>query len=397
MIRAAYVSTYLPKKCGLATYTHHLRQAVKSAKLWRGLDPVVVVTDPKEAGDSNDPALWPLMRDQQEAYSQMTRKLNDSDVSIVSLQHEFGIFGGDAGSYILDFVRELNKPLITTFHTVFENPREPYRSIQEEIAARSDRIIVMNRKAIAYLRNSFSVPEDKIAFIPHGTPVPNPELRERYRDQLEWTNRKVIMTFGLLSRGKGIELILEILPEVVKDFPEVLYAIVGQTHPEVKKSEGEAYREHLQQLIRQKNLEKNVVMIDRYIEEEDLIKQITACDLYITPYPGMEQITSGTLAYAVGLGRPVLSTPYSYAQDLLGEYGQLLIPFDDWQNWSRQIKMLLSDRSVLKQWERRMERIGKLMHWPLVGKKHALLFARTVQLTHEKNRTGGKQVVSISG
>jgi glycosyltransferase involved in cell wall biosynthesis len=396
MTQVAYVSTYVPKKCGLATYTYHLRQSVKNSKMWNAADPVIVLTDEKDRMNYDRPNLWSLLRDDRESYSLMAQKINDSSISLVSLQHEFGIFGGEAGSYILDFIRELKKPLITTFHTVFQNPEEPYRSIQEEIARRSDRIIVMNRKAIHYLMNSFSVPQEKIAFIPHGTPVPNPQTRSLLRDQLQWNNRKVLMTFGLLSRNKGIEMILEILPEVVARVPEVLYVIVGQTHPEVKKREGEAYREQLHQLIRDKKLENHVLMIDRYMEEEELVRYITACDLYITPYPGMEQITSGTLAYAVGLGRPVLSTPYSYAKDLLAGNEELLIPYNDRSKWSEKLSKVLSDPSSLKEWERTIERIGKNMHWPLVGKKHALLFLRTIQMSLEKRRLDEHQLVSIS-
>ncbi len=397
-MQVAYVSTYVPKKCGLATYTHHLRQNVKDARWWKGMDPVIVLSDGNDQTDPGNPALWPLPKEQRDAYAKMADKINQSDVSLVSLQHEFGIFGGEAGAYILDFVRQLKKPLITTFHTVFENPAEPYRSIQQAIAERSDRIIVMNRKAVAYLSNAFSIPAEKIAFIPHGTPVPNPQARAEFRNRLRWADRKVMMTFGLLSRGKGIERIIEILPDVVRAVPNVLYAIVGQTHPEVKKREGESYRQQLQKLIREKRLENHVLMIDRYISEEELVAYITACDLYITPYPGMQQITSGTLAYAVGLGRPVLTTPYSYAQDLLGDYKQLLIPFDARSQWVEMMSELLSHDSVLQQWEKRMARIGKSMHWPLVGKKHALLFARTVEMAQEKwQAAGGKQVASVTG
>ncbi|UUZ81176.1 glycosyltransferase [Paenibacillus sp. P26] len=323
MMRIAYVSTYVPKRCGLATYTYHLRQAVQSAKEWRGKDPVVVLTDPG-TDPVDDPVLWPLKKDQEEDYAKMARKINHSDVDVVALQHEFGIFGGEAGGHILTFIRNLKKPLITTFHTVFERPQPPYAAIQREIADRSAKIIVMNRKAIDYLHEAFGIPKEKITFIPHGTPEPNPEKRQAFRQRLGWNGRKVLMTFGLLSRGKGIELILKALPEIASKVPDVLYAIVGQTHPEVKKREGERYREELWEQIRAGGMEKHVLMVDRYMEEADLVKHLMSCDVYVTPYPGMQQITSGTLAYAVGLGRPVLTTPYSYAQDLLADYPEPL-------------------------------------------------------------------------
>lgn len=326
-----------------------------------------------ETDGSRDPLLWLLRRDSEKDYGKMAHKINHSDIEVVSLQHEFGIFGGEAGRHILHFIRELKKPLVTTFHTVFEHPREPYASIQREIAERSARIVVMNRKAISYLHRSFGIPEDNIVFIPHGTPEPDAERRLTFREQLGWADRKVLMTFGLLGRGKGIELILKVLPEVVKKVPNVLYAIVGQTHPEVKKWEGEKYREELKAMIEENGIGENVVMIDRYMEENDLVRHITACDVYVTPYPGLEQITSGTLAYAVGLGRPVLSTPYCYAQDLLADEPGLLIPAEDEALWRERIVSLLTNEVMLQDVVRKMKRLGQTMHWPNVGHEYLRL------------------------
>ncbi|ANS74683.1 glycosyl transferase family 1 [Paenibacillus yonginensis] len=374
MTSIAYISTYVPKKCGLATFTFHLRQAVNAAKDWRAKDPVIVLHDGPADGPG-DPLLWVLRRDSEYDYEKMAHKINASDVEVVSLQHEFGIFGGEAGRYLLNLIRHLNKPLVTTFHTVFEHPREPYASIQREIAERSARIVVMNRKAIGYLHRAFGIPEDKIVFIPHGTPEQGLESRQSFRRKLGWADRKVLMTFGLLGRGKGIELILKALPEIVKQVPNVLYAIVGQTHPEVKKREGEQYREELKAMIKQSGIEQNVVMIDQYMEEQDLVRHITACDVYVTPYPGLEQITSGTLAYAVGLGRPVLSTPYCYAQDLLAEEPELLIPADDEKQWEKRIVQLMTNEVQMQEVVRKMKRLGQEMHWPNVGQEYLRLFA----------------------
>lgn len=374
MMKIAYISTYVPHRCGLATYTFHLRQAILGSKHWRGSDPVIVLTD-SDADVASDPLHWPLIRNDEDAYEKMAHRINSSDVDVVSLQHEFGIFGGEAGLYILKLIRNLKKPLITTFHTVFEYPMSPYAPIQQEIAEHSSKIIVMNRKAIDYLHHSFRIPKEKIHFIPHGTPQEDAEDRHKIREKLGWKDRKVLMTFGLLSRGKGIELMLKVLPEVAKKIPNVLYAIVGQTHPGVVKHEGETYREELQSMIRRFGIEEHTVMIDRYLEERDLIKHLIACDVYITPYPGMQQITSGTLAYAVGLGRPILSTPYCYAQDLLAEYPELLIPFDDESAWVEKIISLLENDLSLKSWSKKIAEIGETMHWAEVGKQHQQLFA----------------------
>ncbi|MBN2908904.1 glycosyltransferase family 4 protein [Polycladomyces sp. WAk] len=395
MSHVAYVSTYVPKRCGLATYTDHLRQYVRNAEKGCESDTVISIVNQSDDLQAYDPSLWFLRRDVREDYRKLAQRVNDSPVTVISLQHEFGIFGGDAGEYVLDFVRELRKPLVTTFHTVLESPQEPHRSVQEEIARHSDRIVVMNRRAIDLLVNQYQLPKSKLMYIPHGTPVSSPDRREPMRKQLGWTDKRVVMTFGLLSRNKGIELILKALPEVVRRIPNVLYAIVGQTHPEVKKHEGEAYREQLNEMIRELNLEQHVVMIDRYLSEDELVDHIMACDLYVTPYPGMQQITSGTLAYAVGLGRPVLSTPYVYAQDLLGEFEDLLIPYGDVDAWAQAIGRLLSDSATLQQWERRIQQIGREMSWPRVGESHARLFGELSQ-THRKFESEGNVVGSVS-
>jgi glycosyltransferase involved in cell wall biosynthesis len=372
--QVAYVSTYLPQKCGIATYTCHLRQAVQKAKRDTLDDPVVVIKDKNIIYPNNPFFKWSIDKQRRSDYGKAAEALNKSSVSVVSLQHEFGIFGGNAGIDILDFVRKLKKPLVTTFHTVFEKPVAPYASIQKEIAERSDRIVVMNRKAISYLNRSFHIPEGKISFIPHGTPVPDLRGREAFRRKLGWSDRKVIMTFGFISRNKGIETVLKALPEVVKKVPDVLYVIAGQTHPNVKAVEGESYRNFLKQIIADEKLQDHVLMIDKFMTEQDLTRYITACDLYITPYPGMEQITSGTLAYAVGLGRPVLTTPYRYAQDLLKGNEELFVPFDNLAMWSDRITTMLSDPSTLKTYQEKMSRIGNRMSWPHAGRKYSRIF-----------------------
>jgi glycosyltransferase involved in cell wall biosynthesis len=351
-----------------------LRQAINAAKEWKAKDPVVAVRRDGQTDGPDDPLLWPLRRDEVHDYRKMAHKLNASDIDVVSLQHEFGIFGGEAGRHVLELVRALEKPLVTTFHTVFEHPQEPYASIQREIAERSSRIIVMNRLAVGFLNDAFGIPKEKIVFIPHGTPEPDAERRARFRQELGWHDRKVLMTFGLLSRGKGLERILGILPDIAREVPDVLYAIVGQTHPEVKKWEGESYREELQAMIRRLGIESHVVMIDRYLEEGDLVRHLTACDLYVTPYPGLEQITSGTLAYAVGLGRPVLSTPYRYALDLLQDLPELIIPYDDEETWKNRIVSLLTNDLQMRELMRKVKEIGEPMHWPQVGRQHLQLF-----------------------
>lgn len=202
MNRIAYIGTYVPQKCGIATYTHHLRQSVNGARGWKGQDEVYAVKPAFSLLGDTDPMIHEVEKEDRKAYRKLAERLNRSDVSVVSLQHEFGIFGGEAGEYVLDLVDHLDKPLAVTFHTVFEHPEEPYLSIQKRIAQRSDLILVMNRLAAGYLHRSMGVPMDKIRCVPHGTPEPAAGLRERTRQSMGWDGRKVMMSFGLLSRGK---------------------------------------------------------------------------------------------------------------------------------------------------------------------------------------------------
>nr|WP_192896549.1 glycosyltransferase family 4 protein [Cohnella sp. AR92] len=375
-LQIAYVSTYVPKKCGLATYTEHLREAVMAVKPAGIPDPVVAMCNPDEIATYGESWHIPLLKSEKEDYRKVAETLNRSSVDVVSLQHEFGIFGGEAGSHVLELLEHLTKPVVTTFHTVFEKPAEPYASVQAAIAAKSDHLHVMNSKAIGYLHEHFGIPLNKISFIPHGAPVPVRRERNQTRKQYGWENRKIVFQFGLLSRGKGIESLLKALAAAVHAVPDLLYIIAGQTHPEVRKHEGEAYREELMMLVKELGLEAHVRMINRYVPEEELVSLISACDLYATPYPGMQQITSGTLAYAAGLGRPILSTPYSYAKDLLQGNEELLLPFGDTAQWSSKIIELFSYPELLARIERRIAEIGRSMQWPQVGAQYLGLLER---------------------
>ncbi|RED56773.1 glycosyltransferase family 4 protein [Cohnella lupini] len=380
----AYVSTYIPKKCGLATYTHHLREAITHAKGNRSIDPVITLCNPEERADYREPWMLPLIKSDQDDYRKVADAINQSSVDIVSLQHEFGIFGGEAGSHIIDFLRRVKKPVVTTFHTVFEHPVAPYSDVQKEISRWSDHLLVMNRKGIGYLHDNFELPLEKITFIPHGTPVTNRADRIKVRREAGWENRKVLFTFGLLGRSKGIELILQAMASAVHAVPELLYVIAGQTHPEVRKHEGEAYREELMAMIKELGLEHHVQWVNSYVPEEQLVSLISACDLYVTPYPGMSQITSGTLAYAAGLGRPILSTPYVYAKDLVQGYDEMLLPFGDADAWSSKIIELFTYPGMLTEWERVISEIGRSMHWPHVGAQHLRLFQQIILEQRDK-------------
>ncbi|WEK56382.1 MAG: glycosyltransferase [Candidatus Cohnella colombiensis] len=378
MPQIAYVSTYVPKKCGLATYTHHLREAINCNKGSRSQDLVVPLCNLDEMHSYKEPWMLPISKLDQHNYGTIAEALNQSTIDIVSLQHEFGIFGGEGGNYVLDFLKELKKPVVTTFHTVFEHPVIPYHEVQREIAELSNHLIVMNRKGIGYLQHQFTIAPDKVSYIPHGSPVPNQADRTLVRRNMGWNEHKVLFTFGLLGRSKGIELVLNALAAAVHAVPELQYVIAGQTHPEVLRYEGEAYREELKTLTQQLGIEHHVQWIDRYVPEAELTALIAACDLYVTPYPGMGQITSGTLAYAAGLGRPILSTPYEYAKDLLQGYDAMLLPYGNVEAWGAKLIEVFSYPGMLAKWEQVISEIGHGMHWPQVGALHLRLFQRVL-------------------
>ena len=381
MTRIAYIGTYVPRRCGIATFTHHLRQAVGAAAGGKGAD-LVIAMENRPGGHAYGSGVHPIMAGVRSEYRRAAERIRTFGADIVSLQHEFGIFGGEAGEYVLDLLESLQRmgiPVVTTFHTVFEQPEEPYRGVQRRIAELSDRIIVMTRTAVRYVAEAFGVPVKRIVYIPHGTPQPPRGGREELRERLGWSGRKVVMSFGLLSRGKGLETIIRALPEVIRRVPDVLYAIVGQTHPEVIKLEGESYRAELRALADELGVGDHLLMIDRYMDEREIAELLTACDVYATPYPGMQQITSGTLAYAVGLGRPVLSTPYVYARDLLGNIPDLLVEPADAGAWAEALIRLLESEETLARIGRRIAKIGASMHWPAVGREHLKLFRRVAR------------------
>lgn len=379
--RIAYISTFPPKKCGLATYTRHLRESILSAKGDSASpDLVIPVCLPEERAVYEQSGMQPMLKNERSDYAKTAERINQSDVALVSLQHEFGIYGGEAGAYVLELLQKLQKPVVTTFHTVFDRLTTPYSALQQEIARLSKQIIVMNRRGIHDLHTHLSVPLDKIMYIPHGAPQHRPFAREATRRILGWEGRKVMLTFGLLGRSKGIELVLQAMASAVKAVPDILYVIAGQTHPEVVKHEGEAYRLELAAQIAEAGLANHVQWMDRYIPEDELAELLAACDLYITPYPGMGQITSGTLAYAAGLGRPILSTPYSYAKDLLQGHEEMLLAYGDVAAWSNKLIALFSQPDMLRTWETTVAAIGRPMQWPQVGAEHLRLFRQVAKL-----------------
>lgn len=375
-MKIALIGTYPPRKCGIGTFTNNLLNAIAANTEHNDLSSVAHVIAIDESGMDHEypeEVMSTIRQSRQRDYITAARQINFSDADVCILEHEFGIFGGDDGVYILSLIHRLDLPLIVTFHTVLKDPSYTQRSIVEEIGKRAARIIVMSKRAIDFLKEIYNIPREKIDFIEHGVPdfpqVSRAEIIKKYN----FENRQVLLTFGLISRNKGIETVINALPDVVEKFPELLYIISGKTHPEVVKHAGEEYRNFLQRLVKQYGIEKNVFFNNAFLTENQLFEYLTASDIYITPYLNEAQITSGTLAYAVGAGSAVVSTPYWHAQELLDEGRGRLFDFKDSSQLSQILLELLGDEKKLNDLREKAYEYGKKIRWPIIGKQYLSL------------------------
>ncbi len=324
----AVIGNYLPRQCGIATFTTDLVEALSTEapkiSCW-----AVAMNDTPEGYAYPEKVGFEINQNKLTDYNVASEFLNINQIDIVCVQHEFGIFGGKAGSHLLKLLGELRMPVVTTLHTVLKDPSPEYREVMRTLSDLSDKLIVMSRKAVDFLKDIYAVPEEKIAFIHHGipdTPFIDPNF---YKDQFGVEGQKVLLTFGLLSPNKGIENVLRALPSIIKKHPDVTYIILGATHPHVLKSHGEEYRISLQQLAHKLGVSKQVMFQNRFVELKELCVFLGTADIYVTPFLEEAQITSGTLIYAMGTGKPVISTPYWYATEMLAEGRGRIVPFND--------------------------------------------------------------------
>ncbi len=375
MRRIAFVGNYLPRQCGIATFTTDLCEAVAAAAPEATCFAIPINDRPE--GYAYPPRVWfEIPEEDLTAYRRAAEFLNINDVDVVCLQHEYGIFGGPAGSHVLTLVRELRMPVVTTLHTILQEPGDEQRAVLEELAALSDRLVVMTQRGKEFLQTIYGVPESKIDVIPHGIPdVPfvDPNF---YKDRFGVEGKTVLLTFGLLSRNKGIEYVIEALPAVLERHPEVVYIVLGATHPHVRQREGESYRLFLQRRVRELGIEAHVIFHNRFVSLEELVEFIGATDIYLTPYLNREQITSGTLAYTVGCGKAVISTPYWHAEELLANGRGMLVPFRDAQAIAEAVNWLLDHETERHAMRKRAYLYGRQMVWPEVARRYLESFAR---------------------
>src|SRR6266478_8307768 len=300
--------------------------------------------------------------------------LNITNVGGVSLQHEFGIFGGKSGSHIVPLLRALKMPVVTTLHSILRQPNPDQRRVMEQIVTHSARVVVMSQRGRELLEGVYGAPADKIDVIAHGIPDMQFVDPNFYKDKFGVEGRLVLLTFGLLSPNKGIEHMLNALPAILAEFPNLVYIVLGATHPNLLREQGETYRFSLERLAKKNNIQKNVIFYNRFVDIEELKEFIGAADLYITPYLNEAQITSGTLAYAFGAGKAVVSTPYWHAQELLAEERGVLVPFGDSKAISKEIVALLKDETRRHAIRKNAYKLGREMIWPNVGRLYMHAF-----------------------
>ena len=370
----AFLGNYLPRACGIATFTHDLATAV--ARQVSAEQPVIVaaMNDLAEGYAYPDIVKFELRQEHPIDYSRAAEFLNFSRIDIVSLQHEYGIYGSEYGANVLTFLRDLNRPVVVTCHTVLEKPLPEQRDVLVEIAAHAQKLVVMSQRAFGFLESAYGIPRDKIAFIPHGihdTPFIDPSY---FKDKFGVEGRRVLLTFGLLTPNKGIEHMIEALPRIVARHPKTTYVVLGATHPAVVRKSGESYRLSLQRRVRELGLEEHVLFHPLFVETEELLEFLGATDIFVTPYLHLEQITSGALAYAMGAGKAVVSTPYWHAEELLAEGRGCLVPPGDSAALAREIIALLDDEVALSAMRKRAYLYCRSMVWASVARNYLDLF-----------------------
>jgi len=383
----AVIGNYLPRRCGIATFTSDLVEGLSSLSpdidCW-----TVAMNDRLEGYPYPEKVRFEINQNKLTDYSIASQFLNISGADIVCLQHEFGIFGGAAGSHLLKLLGELHMPVVTTLHTVLKDPDPEYREVMGKLSDLSDKLVIMSHKAEDFLHDIYGVPREKIAFVHHGIPD-MPFIDSSFnKDKFEVEGKKVLLTFGLLSPGKGVETVLQALPAVLEKHPDVVYIILGSTHPHVLKSEGEAYRIMLQQMVQKLGISRQVIFQNSFVALRELGEYLGIADIYISPYPQEAQITSGTLAYAMGTGKAIISTPYWYAVEMLAEGRGKIVPFNHPGALAEQINALLDNDGERHAMRKKAYTFTRGAVWKDVSRQYLEIFreVRQNRIRHPRPR-----------
>ncbi|MGH8908640.1 MAG: glycosyltransferase family 4 protein [Egibacteraceae bacterium] len=373
-LTVAMLGSYPPRECGIATFTRHLHDALIAHGA--SLGGVVAVDEPGARRRYSSDVRWRLQQDNPASYRRLASALRDASVDLLCIQHEYGLFGGLDGELLISLMDSLRIPVVTTLHTLLSAPTPHMRAVTQSLCDRSAAVVVLARCAIPLLRDVYGVDPRKVSCIPHGVPtVPRAAgMRRRAKAQLGQTGVTLLSTFGLIGPTKGIEYVIRALPQVVREHPEVRYLILGETHPGERRCAGEDYRTSLEGLVAELGLDEHVGFEARYLDQDELVQWLLATDIYLMPYLDPEQIVSGTLSYAVGCGKAVISTGSRYARELLAEGRGEIVPFRDPDAISGQLLRLLGDRLALAAMEHRAYAVGRQMRWPTVAGSYHSVF-----------------------
>ena len=373
--RIAFVGNYLPRQCGIATFTTDLCAAL-GTEFGSGRLFAIPVNDPESSYEYPEQVRLELEQEDLSSYERAAEFLNFNGNDLVCLQHEYGIYGGIAGGHILTLLRKLNMPVVTTLHTVLREPDVNQHQVLEEIARLSDRLVVMSDQAAQFLREVYTVPDEKIDIIPHGVPD-FPFMDPNYfKDRFGTEGKFVLLTFGLLSPNKGIENVIRALPAILERHPNVVYIVSGVTHPHIRRRDGERYREELQALAEKLGVSSNLILINRFVSAEELVEHVGAADIYITPYRQEAQAVSGTLAIALGAGKAIISTPYWHAKELLAENRGVIVPFENSVAIAEAVLGLLDNDGERHAMRKRAYLHSRETIWPKTARKYMASFQR---------------------
>jgi len=395
-MKIAYISSYPPRECGIATFNHNLLRAIGFNKNAVSEESFVVAMNDADSIDEYEypkEVKYVIRQENQKDYIRAADYINTSLADACILEHEYGIYGGESGVYILPLIARLQKPLITIFHTILKDPNHMQLTVLREIAKYSSRVVVMSHRAVGFLTSIYGIPYHKIQLIEHGVPDLEPKENNPVKNSIAFKGKKVLFTFGLISRNKGLETVIEALPAIVEKNPDVMYVILGTTHPGVIRNSGEEYRDSLKRLAKNLNVEDNLTFINKFVSEEELHDYLTACDMYITPYLNEAQITSGTLSYAVGAGAAVVSTPYWHAQELLSDQRGKLFDFKKSAELAEIVNELFADESKLKELKANAFEYGLHLRWPSTGDVFVDVLNEAIDKYLSEKETGGKPII----
>ena len=369
-----FLSTYPPRACGIATFTQDLFNALKETG---GCEPDVVAVNDDETYSYPPEVKFTLDQQDPNSYLETAERISASSADLLMIEHEFGIYGGKSGEYLLKLTEHLKIPYLVTLHTVLPRPTKKQRSIIAALAEGCEKMITMSSSSVEVLQKIYDADPEKIVVIPHGVPELTVPPRDELKKQEGLSGRFVISTFGLLSPGKGLEYGIGAVARLVKKHPEVIYLILGQTHPVVKSRYGEQYRQNLEKKAADLGISENIRFVNRYLTKEEIIRYLTLSDIYLTPYLGKDQAVSGTLAYAAGCGRVIVSTPYPYAKEMLADGRGLLAKFRSTVSLEECILNILRHPEEKAEMEKKTLRLGKTMMWSQVAAKYLSVFRET--------------------